>query len=136
MEARKEQSDDGTEGQGRVYSCRPAAESPRQHTRLFLSPEEFAGRKGLSVTTVRRRIKDGSLPYEQLGGKRHRIVIAVDPQDVQYPQMPASPSVATGLGVAGLDGDVADRDVPPPAAPQQKLRGPAAKWTREAFSER
>lgn len=40
-----------------------------------LSPEEWAHQRNVSVWTVRRRIKDGSLPHQRVG---KRIVIAAD----------------------------------------------------------
>jgi hypothetical protein len=40
-----------------------------------LSPADFAAQSGLSTCTVRRRIKDGSLPHRRIGG---RIVIPAD----------------------------------------------------------
>lgn len=51
-----------------------ASEVPKE----FLSPAEFATRSGLSESTVRRRVRDGTLPHRQPGGKRSRIVIPHD----------------------------------------------------------
>ncbi|MFP4105889.1 MAG: helix-turn-helix domain-containing protein [Phycisphaerae bacterium] len=44
----------------------------------YMSPEEFAAHSGLSQATVRRRIRDGSLPHVQPGGKGCRILIPVN----------------------------------------------------------
>ncbi len=41
----------------------------------FYSPAEFAELSGFSLSTVHRRLADGSLPRLQLGGKRCRISI-------------------------------------------------------------
>ncbi|MEX2172139.1 MAG: helix-turn-helix domain-containing protein [Pirellulales bacterium] len=41
----------------------PACEVPKE----FLSPAEFATRSGLSESTVRRRVRDGTLPHRQPG---------------------------------------------------------------------
>jgi excisionase family DNA binding protein len=39
----------------------------------YLTPAQFAQRAGLSLATVRRRIRDGSLPTYQPGGPRTAI---------------------------------------------------------------
>ena len=58
-------------------------------TKPNLSPAEFAEWSGLSVSTVRRRIKDGSIDSEQLGGFRKRIFIPMDaPQQSQSNHCP------------------------------------------------
>jgi excisionase family DNA binding protein len=44
----------------------------------FLAPKKFGQLAGLSQATVRRRIKDGTLPFVQLGGRHHRILIRSD----------------------------------------------------------
>ena len=44
----------------------------------FLSPAEFTDRSSLSISTVRRRVKDGTIGSEQPGGFRTRIYIPVD----------------------------------------------------------
>jgi excisionase family DNA binding protein len=63
-----------------TLSCGPtkmrdAIPSRQSH---FVGVEEFAERSLLSVSTVRRRINDGSLPYVQPGGFRTRILIPAD----------------------------------------------------------
>lgn len=65
---------------GRVH-CRP--ELPllfpmSDLDRAYVSPEEFAALTGLSIATVRRRIKASQLPVIQPGGKRTRVLIRVD----------------------------------------------------------
>ena len=42
------------------------------------SIKEFAKRSGMSISTVRRRIKDGSLPIVQLGGPSCLLTIPAD----------------------------------------------------------
>lgn len=44
-------------------------------TTEYLTPQEFARRSGLSLATVRRRIRDKSLPVLQSGGPRTAIRI-------------------------------------------------------------
>jgi hypothetical protein len=41
------------------------------------SPQEFAALSGLSLSSVWRRIADGSLPCDQPGGPRHRRLIPI-----------------------------------------------------------
>ena len=69
---------------------------------------------GLSIATVRRRIRDRSLPVLQLGGRKRRILISRDAL--------SSLSSPTGMG----DLPTASNS-PPPAAP---LAGPRPKWSR------
>ena len=42
----------------------------------WLTVEQFVAESGLSAATVRRRIKDGSLPVLQPGGKRTAVRIS------------------------------------------------------------
>ena len=64
--------------------------NPAPPRRTHLSPQEAAGLLGVSVTTVYRRIHDGSIPHERLG-RLVRIPAAV----VTNPHQ--SSGVATGL---------------------------------------
>ncbi len=48
--------------------CEPAM-------RRYISVDEFCVSTGLSRSTVRRRIADGSIPFHQPGGRRSRILI-------------------------------------------------------------
>lgn len=52
----------------------------------WLSPQDFAQLAGLSLSTVRRRIHDGTLPHWQPGGKRTAVriprgALSVSPPD-------------------------------------------------------
>lgn len=47
----------------------------------FLTVQEFVRSSRLSASTVWRRIRDGSLPYRQLGGKGCRVLIPADALD-------------------------------------------------------
>lgn len=47
-------------------------------TRACLSYEEVSARTGLSLSTLRRRVKEGKLPFIQPGGRRTRIVFPLD----------------------------------------------------------
>lgn len=44
----------------------------------YCSPKEFSRLSGLSIVTVRRYLRSGLLPFVQLGGRRHRILIPCD----------------------------------------------------------
>jgi hypothetical protein len=44
----------------------------------YVSPREFSHFSGLSLSTIRRRIRDGSLPVSQPGGSRTRVLIRRD----------------------------------------------------------
>jgi len=46
--------------------------------RTYLKLQEFVGLSGLSESTVRRRVRDGSLPAVQVGGKGKKILLRVD----------------------------------------------------------
>lgn len=43
----------------------------------FLTLKEFSQTTGLSQSTIRRRVKDGSIKVIQLGGKRCRILFPI-----------------------------------------------------------
>ena len=84
----------------------------------YLSVEEFGAVTGLSVSTVRRRIRDGSLPVFQPGGKKSRILI---PGGVLTDRSRQEP-VATPPEPAAAS--------PTPSPPT--LAGPRPRWTRHA----
>ena len=44
----------------------------------YVSPNEFVRVSGLSLSTVRRYVKDGRLPKIQIGGPRCRVLIPLD----------------------------------------------------------
>jgi excisionase family DNA binding protein len=47
----------------------------------FLSIAEFARLARLSISTIRRYMKAGKLPYVQIGGPRSRVLFAADVLD-------------------------------------------------------
>ena len=51
---------------------------PTGEPRRFFSIAEFAELSGLSISTVRRRLRDGSLPIVQPGGPRTRVLVPAD----------------------------------------------------------
>jgi excisionase family DNA binding protein len=46
--------------------------------RICLTVEELSQLTGLSVSTIRRRVKDGTIPFLQPGGPRSRIAFPAD----------------------------------------------------------
>ena len=86
--------------------------------RPLLSIQEFSALSGLSAVTVRRRLRAGLLPFTQLGGRKHRILIpaaallAMQPSAAERPpnppERPAEPSPKT----------------PPPGPKPRWMRGP------------
>ena len=55
----------------------------------FLTLKEFARLAGISESTVRRRVRDGSLPVVQLGGKNKKLLFPIDALDrVNIPTTP------------------------------------------------
>jgi len=85
----------------------------------YLSIQEFSAISGLSVATIRRRIKDGSLSCRQLGGYRCRVLILSDAleQVSPPPNRPPSPSHASTT-----------------ASKEPKLSGPKPVWQRSQTS--
>lgn len=45
--------------------------------KAWLTPKEYAQETDLSIATVRRRLADGTIHYEQPGGKGTKIMIPV-----------------------------------------------------------
>jgi excisionase family DNA binding protein len=74
----------------------------------YLSVEEFVAATGLSESTVRRRIKDGSLPVCQPGGRKSRLLIPrdalarpVEPRAAAAPPPPTRPPGPDPPSLAG-----------------------------------
>lgn len=78
--------------------------------RRFLSVEEFCQQTGLSPATVWRRLKDGSLPSYQPGGKGTRVLIPLE----ALTAVPPAPATTTS----------------PPRRPSRPrpLAGPVPRW--------
>ena len=79
----------------------------------YLSVAEFGTLTGLSEATIRRRIKDGSLPVYQPGGRKSRLLISrsalARPAELRAPAVPLQS---------------------PPDPPT--LAGPSPGWTRRS----
>lgn len=104
-----------------LHADRPRVGRPRiprvMESKNYCSPTEFSQRSGLSVVTVRRYLRSGLLPFVQLGGRRHRILIPCDAIE-RFRQPPAAePRV-------GAD----PSSEPSKATP---LSGPVPRWLRD-----
>src|ERR1043165_4231033 len=86
---------------------------PERQSRCYLTYEELSELTGLSLSTLRRRVKDGSLPCFQSGGPRTRVIFAANVIDLLIQSTPAD-----------LE---ANCETP---QPQPKPLGPRPKWQR------
>ena len=101
-------------------SERQAASTTASHG-PYLTIPEFARHTTLSESTVRRRIREGTIPVHQPGGKRHRILIdrnalryaSSSPTDADCPP-------AEKFGTANRRSSQTVGQVP--------LRGPRPQW--------
>jgi hypothetical protein len=85
-----------------------------------VSPKDFVRLSGLSLSTVRRYLKDGRLPKFQFGGDRCRVLI---PRDAL--------TQVRSNGIKNEDGTQAEplsvpSSIPPEHAP--KRSGPKPRW--------
>lgn len=82
----------------------------------YCSPKEFSLRSGLSLATIYRHLRNGSLPFVQLGGFRHRILIPCDALDqIRQATTVELPSIPEGVAES------------PKFAP---LSGPKPQWLK------
>lgn len=132
MAAPEKQSNGGVEDSGREILCLPGGDLAPQETRRYLTIEEFARRSGLSTSTVRRRKKDGSLPFCQPGGSRHRVVIPEDALDRIQSDAMAIPSASAGLPALETPGNAVGSDSSSGATSQRVLKGPPPKWRTQS----
>jgi excisionase family DNA binding protein len=96
----------------------PISQAADQQTpRKCLTIEELSQWTGLSVSTIRRRVKDGTIPFLQPGGRRSRIVF---PPDIVERLIQITSQKSTNTEPIA---------VIPPEKPQR--RGPRPKWQRE-----
>ena len=94
-------------------------------TAVFLSAHEFAARSGLSLSTIRRYLKNGRLPGVQPGGSRCRVLIPSDALDSLCD--PAGRS-KTLTSKASDSNTVNNPTLPPSASLQSALSGPVPRW--------
>lgn len=88
-----------------------------------VSPAQAAKILGVSPSTIWRRLRDGSLPYLQLGGKRKRVVI--DRALLNSPmESPIAPSSSVPQENVLLDGNPDSSHLPS----GERLSGPRPQW--------
>ena len=95
--------------------------------RAFLSPQEFAALSGLSIATVRRRIRDGQLPVFQPGGRRTRTLI---PAEVLASRGDRDPTDRSGGAAPSPEAQAAAG----PATSTPRRRGPRPRLGRSGGS--
>lgn len=103
----------------------------KEFTRLYLKLPEFCRLTGLSASTVRRRVRDGSIPCFQPGGPDHVLLFKIDALKHASSSPRTSPS---GADSPKVDGDrLHGPDAVQPVAAQSHTnqRGPGPKWKRE-----
>lgn len=91
-------------------------------TKRFVSPEEFCQLTGWSASTVRRRLKDGSLPAVQPGGRRTLWLIDVEAFQAGQARSAAPPSPPSNSN------STADQEAD--ATSSARLPGPRPGWRR------
>ena len=86
----------------------------------YISIQDLSEISGLSVSTLRRRVLDGSLAAAQPGGRRTRLLFPVDILDRL---MPTKDQAATEPLAVTTDFSAVART-------QESIPGPKPKWTR------
>jgi excisionase family DNA binding protein len=82
----------------------------------YLNYKELSADTGISVSTLRRRVQAGQLPFFQPGGRRTRVVFPADLVERLLQSPTESPALSP--------------ETPPP--PTNAIRhGPPPKWIRE-----
>lgn len=85
----------------------------------YLTIEELAAATTLSVSTIRRLVKQGVIVAHQPGGPRHRIVFP--PDAIEQVAKSAKPPEAESVPSA-----------PPSGCAGRPQRGPPPKWSRRS----
>lgn len=99
--------------------------------KTYLSPAEFAALSPLSESTVRRRIKDGSIPTFQPGGPGTRILIPRDAleRSTLPIEKPTDQTVNCESIVRPSETKVGGN------AARSVIPGPSPKWTRPTLDK-
>jgi len=122
-----------TEPEGRA--SQGASRIVGQNAWRWLTVKEFAAVFRLSKSTLRRRMEDGSIPYIQLGGRGHRVLIPENAVDL-YQNQPVEDcrnalDIESGETVVRADGAMAS-----PMGQRDKIPGPAPKWKQQNYLTR
>jgi hypothetical protein len=86
----------------------------------YISIQDLSEISGLSVSTLRRRVLDGSLVAAQPGGRRTRLLFPIDILDRL---MPTKDQAVTATFTVKTDLSAV-------AGTQESIPGPKPKWTR------
>lgn len=95
--------------------------------RAYLTLAELCEQSGLSESTIRRRVKDGSLPAFQPGGRRKRLLFPADV--LQRPQ--TCPLTTLADSVATTDERGHQRASKPPAGPKPRWKSKLARNSKQ-----
>lgn len=87
-------------------------------TKQFQTLKELVVSSGLSEATIRRRVKDGTLPYEQVGGPGKRLLFPLDAIE------------RAGCAAQFTDAGLQEAETAPPA-PSQSVPGRRPAWTKK-----
>lgn len=89
----------------------------------YLKLNELVQVSGLSEATIRRRVKDGGLPFHQPGGPRTILLFPVD-------AIERANSLAHGADGADQADLVSTNSPSTPSGNQFSRRGPRPRWKR------
>ena len=88
----------------------------------YLKFKEFTLRSGLSESTIRRRVRDGSLPAIQVGGKGKKLLFAENALEQTSNRMPAATSDSAV---------VSSPCSMPPEISAERGSGPRPQWMKK-----
>jgi hypothetical protein len=91
----------------------PSDAAARNSAPALLTYQDLHLKTGFSLSTLRRRVKEGRIPFFQPGGPRTRVVFPADVVELLLSQSPVSEQPQTPVAA------------PPSPAAQ---RGPRPKW--------
>lgn len=92
--------------------------------RVFVTPQEFAERSGLSMSSVRRYLADGRLPKSQPGGPRCRVLIPVDALQQTSPKSVLHETASRAVNPSA--------EAAPGGATSHDLSGPQPEWRKRS----
>jgi excisionase family DNA binding protein len=95
--------------------------APLLASRVYLGYAEIAAQTGISLSTLRRRVKEGRLPFIQPGGRRTRIVF---PADVIERLLQNAGNAAETTPVSSTE--------PARSAAKPTHHGPRPKWLQDS----
>jgi excisionase family DNA binding protein len=88
---------------------------------------ELCELSGLSESTIRRRVKDGSLPAFQPGGHRKRLLFPVDVLD----RVGSGPTTVVAERVIATDPSIPPQAAEPPAGTKPRWKSKLAQISKQ-----